>query len=170
MIHFTIYTHFEFWISPLLMLLCFCTCLLYLLPSFHSVFLSICKPLSLSLTHTLTLLPLCVSVCFHLQFSAVPPHQLLSQAPRKVEFCLQHSGVSSMLWAACREARLVYWWALWPHQSFAASPRERRILKQNGCAKGKGTVERAAESGLCSLNCWQMFFSVFRCYSPNVQV
>lgn len=41
-----------------------------------------------------------------------------------------------MLWAACGEARLMHWWAVWPHQSCAGFPREGWMLEQTGSAKG----------------------------------
>lgn len=68
-----------------------------------------------------------------------------------------------MLWAACGEARLMHWWAVWPHQSCAGFPREGWILEQNGSAKGNEyTGKWRAETGVCIfVNSWLICISWF---------
>lgn len=165
MIHFTIYTICR--ISPLLILLYICACLLYLLLCLSTLFFS----QSVNLSHTLS--HCCLSIFLSASiFNSRRYHNCSS--------CLRHPGKLNFVFnivefPACsgRPAgrRGLCTGGLFDLISpMLVLPGNVESSSKTAVPKVMSRVECAAESGLCSLNSWRMFFLFCRCSSPNVQV
>lgn len=158
---FTIYTICR--MSPLLTLLYIWTCLLYLLFCLSTLFFS----QSVNLSHCCLSIFLSASI-----FNSLRYHRYSSSLrhPGKLNFVFNIVEFPACSGRPAGRRGLCTGGLFDLISPMLVLPGNVESSSKTAVPKVMSTVERAAESGLCSLTSWPMLFLVCRCYSPNFQV
>lgn len=167
MIHFTIYTICR--ISPPLILLYICACLLYLLLCLYTLFFS----QSVNFSHTLSHCRLSIFLSASI-FNSRRYHDYSSylRHPGKLNFVFNIVEFPACSGRPAGRRGLCTGGLFDLISPMLVLPGNVESSSKTAVPKVMSTVERAAERGLCSLNSWRMFFlfaaaivQMFRCSS-----